>query len=506
MTETAPVVSIVIPVYNSMPYLTGTVASLLAQELTNFEIIAVNDGSTDGSGDELDRAAADDPRITVVHQPNSGWPGMPRNRGLDLARGKYVLFMDADDTVAPTALAAMVHQADEHDADVIIPRFEGVGGRHVQALFERHPEGPIELSRAMESLSPQKLFRREMLENNGLRFPEGRVRLEDGIFVTRAYVLARRIMFCGATPLYFIALRDDGQNISGQRIDPDNYVDSCRRIAETLIDGVNDPVLAQLLVRQFFGRKGLRFYTQKRWGQMDDAARQRWVDLHRAFLRDLIDPNGDADIVHPSDRRKVELIRAGDVAGLDQLITSAAALEHVARVSDVRKVAGGLEVTVEVRPASPDSSALTAGDGIRVRVADRLYRTLRPRLDQRFVRGASRRAASVFVGRRTEATLLLAGRKRGRGVAIPGRIAPPAPNSDASTRDKQPRYRFVLPHSLLKRYRGERVDAWTVLEAGHRFSGDRSRVTWQCDADRRVDGVRVYATDRGNFSMQFRAK
>ncbi|MGW9021168.1 glycosyltransferase family 2 protein [Leucobacter chromiiresistens] len=506
MTETAPIVSVVIPVYNSMPYLTGTVESLLAQQLAAFEIIAIDDGSTDGSGAELDRFAALDDRVTVVHQENSGWPGMPRNRGLERARGTYVLFMDADDTMAPEALRLMVDQADEHDADVVIPRFEGTGGRQVQALFERHPEGPIELARAMETLSPQKLFRRAMLERIGLRFPEGRVRLEDGIFVTRAYIEARRIMFCGAGPLYFIALRDDGGNISGQRIDPENYVASCRRIAEILLEGAPDREAGVSLVRQFFGRKGLRFYAPKRWLRMDEAQRAQWVALHRDFLRDLLPADADARIAHPTDRRKVELIRAGDVAGLDALIRAAELLEHTGAVSGTRAVPGGIELTVTMHAAHPDAPARRAGAGLRVRVADRAYRALRPLITRRAVRGASRVAADLLLRDRPRATLLLSGRKRGRAAAVPGRLAPPAPAAGGAPRDDAaPRYRFVLPHDLLRRYRGERVDAWTVLYADRSTSGDRARLTAQPGLDRRVDGVRVYATNRGNFSLQVRS-
>ena len=505
MTETAPMVSVVIPVYNSMPYLTGTLDSLLAQDLADFEIIAVNDGSTDGSDAELDRFAALDARITVVHQPNSGWPGMPRNRGLERARGRYVLFMDADDTVAADALQRMVAQAEEHDADVIIPRFEGVGGRGVQALFERHPEGPIEISRAMETLSPQKLFRREMLERDGLRFPEGRVRLEDGIFVTRAYVIARRIMFCGVKPLYFIALRDDGQNISGQRIDPDNYVASCRKIAETLIDGVPDEARAHVLVRQFFGRKGLRFYAPKRWQRMDRGQRQHWVDLHRAFLDDLLPARYDAGIAHPTDRKKVELIRAGGVDGLNRLISASGDLDHTARVVDVRRIARGIELTVEISPARQSASVRHAGDGFRVRAADTAYRLLRPLVHLRVVRGATRRAAQIWVGKRPGAVLLLSGRKRGRAITVPGRIAPGVPAPGAPERDRLARYRFVLPHTIMSRYRGERVDAWTVLDAGSETSGDRARLLAEPGLDRRVGGIRVYATARGNFSFQLKA-
>lgn len=504
MNERIPRVSVVIPVYNSMPYLTGTLESLVAQDLRDIEIIAINDGSTDGSGAELDRFAARDDRITVVHQENSGWPGMPRNRGLERAGGRYVLFMDADDTMVPHALRVMADQADDAEADVVIPRFAGTGGRHVQALFERHPEGPISLERAMESLSPQKLFRRDMLEAEGLRFPEGKVRLEDGIFVTRAYVLARRILFSGTGPLYLIALRDDGGNISSQAIEPQNYVSSCRSIAETLRAGVPDVTRSTTLIRQFFTRKGLRFYAPKRWLLMDSERQHEWVELHRAFLNDFLPESSDARIAHPTDRLKLELIRAGDVPGLDRLIASAPELDHLPRALGARAVPGGLELTISMSPTSDDSPLRSAGSGIRARLADRVYRTSRPYLDRRVVRGGSRWIARLLTGDAAGATLLLAGRKVARAAAIPGRLAYRADASSSGDTDG-PSYRFVVPNSLLRRYGADRVDLWTVARSGRRLSGERIRVTADRRPAREVADVRLYTTDRGNLSLHGRA-
>ena len=82
------------PVHNEMPHLTETIGSALAQEFTDFEVIAIDDGSSDGSGEELERLARSDDRLIVIRQPGSGWPGGPRNRGLERASGRYVFFLD----------------------------------------------------------------------------------------------------------------------------------------------------------------------------------------------------------------------------------------------------------------------------------------------------------------------------------------------------------------------------------------------------------------------------
>ena len=124
-------VSVVIPVFNAMPYLHELLESLAGQDLPDdaYEVIAVNDGSTDDSGAELDAFAERHPNVRVVHQENTGWPGGPRNRGLDLARGRYVFFADADDLLGPEALRRLVAFADEHGSDVIVPRMVGLNGR-----------------------------------------------------------------------------------------------------------------------------------------------------------------------------------------------------------------------------------------------------------------------------------------------------------------------------------------------------------------------------------------
>lgn len=113
----------IVPVYNARQYLMTFLECLDSQTGVEFEVIAVDDGSTDGSGELLDEAAAELDWLTVRHQENSGWAGKLRNVGLDLARGRYVFFADADDEIRSAAsLSGMVTFADEHDTDVRLPR------------------------------------------------------------------------------------------------------------------------------------------------------------------------------------------------------------------------------------------------------------------------------------------------------------------------------------------------------------------------------------------------
>lgn len=112
----APKISLVVPVYNAEPYLPAAIESVQKQTMSDFELILVNDGSTDGSGGVCDRYAAEDPRIRVIHRPNSGISAT-RNAGIDAAVGEYIGFMDADDMLHPDTLRDNYAWITQQDAD-----------------------------------------------------------------------------------------------------------------------------------------------------------------------------------------------------------------------------------------------------------------------------------------------------------------------------------------------------------------------------------------------------
>ncbi len=184
-------ISIIVPVYNAAGYLETCINSILAQTLTDFEVILVNDGSLDESGSILDRYAEKDSRISVIHQENSG-PSVARNKGLDHAKGHYIAFIDSDDYIEPDFLEQLHGAMIDSDAELAVSGcFWEQNGR-----FERQENPAAEYSRSeyivnvlnhkifdITAFGPCcKLFKRSVLLEHGLRFDPGFKLSEDRIF------------------------------------------------------------------------------------------------------------------------------------------------------------------------------------------------------------------------------------------------------------------------------------------------------------------------------------
>lgn len=325
-------VAVVIPVFNAMPYLRELLESLAAQDMDPalFEVIAVDDGSTDGGGKLLDEYAAKHPNWRVVHQQNSGWPGKPRNVGINASAADYVFFCDADDKLGSEALRRMVAFADEHQVDVLAPRMVGIGGRRVQSslFIETVPDVPVR--KILGTLSPQKLIRRELLDTHGIRFPEGKIRLEDGMMLTRCYLASRRNAIAADYDYYYIRTRDDGTNISSERAIPESYTGSVAEIARIITDNHPDPGEAELLVLDQYRRKLLRFYVPDRYRQMSAPTRQRWVAAHAGFVRQYIPERLEEQLGFPF-RQRSQLVRSEDADGLLKLAATEEALKPTPR-------------------------------------------------------------------------------------------------------------------------------------------------------------------------------
>lgn len=113
----APLISVIVPAYNAKKYLPACVASVQRQEHQNWELLLIDDGSTDGSGALCDELAAADGRVKPHYQPNGG-VSAARNAGIERARGEYVMFLDADDELMPGCMTALLNALLETQGDI----------------------------------------------------------------------------------------------------------------------------------------------------------------------------------------------------------------------------------------------------------------------------------------------------------------------------------------------------------------------------------------------------
>ncbi|MEU6484679.1 glycosyltransferase [Streptomyces sp. NPDC046887] len=216
---TVPDVTVVVAVYNTMPYLTQCLESLVGQSIGRgrLEVVAVDDGSTDDSGRELDRFAARYPdTVKVIHQENSGGPAAPSNRALEVATGRFVYFMGSDDYLGEEALERMVGYADRHESDIVVGKMVGTNGRYVhQALYKKNePDVGLSDSALPFTLANTKLFRRELVEKHKLRFPEDMPVGSDQPFTIEAVARARRTSVLADYTCYYAVKRGDSSNIT----------------------------------------------------------------------------------------------------------------------------------------------------------------------------------------------------------------------------------------------------------------------------------------------------
>ena len=181
MTEETKI-SIVIPVYNAEQYVERCLKSVCGQTYTNIEVVVVDDGSTDKSGDLCDQIAKRDPRVRVYHTKNGG-PSAARNTALNHISGEYLTFVDADDYISEQFLEIMYQACVEEQAEISICEYIRVTTDHYEFQTDKKKNTCISGREAVKLqftacaekmiVSWGKLYKREFWEN--LSYPEGRV-------------------------------------------------------------------------------------------------------------------------------------------------------------------------------------------------------------------------------------------------------------------------------------------------------------------------------------------
>ncbi|MBQ8851129.1 MAG: glycosyltransferase, partial [Oscillibacter sp.] len=207
-----PSVSIIVPVYNAEAALRRCIESILHQTCGDFELLLVDDGSTDSSGAICDEYAAQDTRIRVFHKENGG-VSAARNLALDNAQGTYLQFLNSDDWVTPDATRLCLRTAREQNADLVISDFYRVVGDRVSVKGDIEETEVLSQSEYAEHMMANpadfyycvlwnKLYRRDIVEAHHLRMNEEINWCEDFLFNLEYIRCARRCCALNV-PLYY---------------------------------------------------------------------------------------------------------------------------------------------------------------------------------------------------------------------------------------------------------------------------------------------------------------
>ncbi|AJT66752.3 hypothetical protein T261_5120 [Streptomyces lydicus] len=294
ITPTAQV-SIVVIAFNDAVHVRDAVRSALSQGDAVAEVIAVNDASTDGTGEALDALARTDPRLRVIHRDgNSGGCGTPRNDGVRAATGRFVMFLDSDDVLPPGAAEALLAAALRSDAPVAagacvrreLPVRRDVPwqpGLYREAAVHESAEASPQLVR--DTLCVNKLYERTFLFAHGITFPEGRYTYEDFVFTARVLAAAPRIATIpDAVYIWHVRRSAARQSISLDRTDVANWqarIDA-HRASVQIFQEAGHKALALAADTKFLDHD-LRMYVRELHTRGGDY-RTEWWRLTRDYL------------------------------------------------------------------------------------------------------------------------------------------------------------------------------------------------------------------------------
>lgn len=220
-----PLITVIIPVYQAKQYIVKCVESIQRCRTNNYEIILIDDGSTDGSGYLCNQISSHDTRIITLHQNNQG-VSHARNRGIENARGKWVWFVDADDEVVPNALDILTDAIKETDSDTILSGLINIfqnGSNEIncpERIYDIDKE--ILLERVFAFQNGMILFSQEIIRQYNLKFSTDIKIGEDLEFQYKYLLLCKKTITLGR-PLYIYFRRDGSTMLRHENIERNAY-------------------------------------------------------------------------------------------------------------------------------------------------------------------------------------------------------------------------------------------------------------------------------------------
>lgn len=293
-----PMVSVIVPVYNSEKYLDKCIESVVNQSFDDWELILVDDGSTDTSGDICYRWAEDDRRIIVVEQCNRG-VSFARNAGIDKAKGKYLFFLDSDDAIAPQCLDILVKSALDNHADIALCMMAHCSLEYFETKLKQNNISTLKPFSAEEAVncilyqdspfglnsnSNAKLFDRKLFDQK-TRFCPGRY--EDLDISYRLFIKAKAVIL---VPQFLYLYRKHSSSFiytwSAARLDVLDVVDRMINFYETnareFLPAARD--------RKFSANYNILLLMYKNGVCIPDVEQRCWNNIKSLRYKSLINP------------------------------------------------------------------------------------------------------------------------------------------------------------------------------------------------------------------------
>jgi len=267
-TQEIPLLSVIVPVYNTEKYLSRCLNSILSQTYDNLEIICVDDGSTDRSGEILDYYAANDQRVIVVHSSNRG-VSEARNRALELAEGAYIGFVDSDDYIDPD-MYKMLLGGFEDDVDIVACSYYFAFDDKL-VWYKNQEEilcSAIDTKKFMEYIYRRdkykgvagyivtRLFRRELIYKQNIKFDNLLSEGEDVYFMAKVLLKCKKIKYFDQ-PLYYYYQRDNSSvhNLERQ-VETLSWCSAYERVIELYEENEISQNILNLVIRMYVYRCG----------------------------------------------------------------------------------------------------------------------------------------------------------------------------------------------------------------------------------------------------------
>ena len=287
-----PIVSVIIPVYNVEQYLKRCIDSVIDQTYRNLEIILVDDGSNDGSGEICDNSAQNDSRIKVIHKSNGGLSDA-RNAGIDRSTGIYIMFVDSDDWINRECVELLIRALQHGKAQISACAYQKTDRFREDSVVDRDIKTYEEmwtiddayihlfLNKEIDNSAWAKLYNRSLFEN--IRFPVGKL-YEDQFVTYKLFHIAQRIIYVRQVLYYYFDRPGSIQNepFTIRKMDELEAALECVKFVDEVYPHLHEAVICRLVSSCF--HMIFAIYDQKKWNREYDILKKIIFDNRKKMV------------------------------------------------------------------------------------------------------------------------------------------------------------------------------------------------------------------------------